>query len=121
MALLGAAIPLMTVIWLAFGGQPPLTALLFFGSVFFLLGAVNSGDTIAHLGYLMEISPDDQRPAYSGYFSMVAAPAALSPVAGALVAEAFSLASVFWLSLAAALVHLYFLRRLLAVGRESGT
>ena len=118
MALLGAAIPLMTVIWLAFGGQPRLTVLYFFGSVFFLLGAVNTGDTIAHLGYLMEISPDDQRPAYSGYFSMVAAPAALSPVAGALVAEAFSLAAVFWLSLAAALVHLYFLRRLLGVRTE---
>ncbi len=41
--------------------------------VFMLLGALGNGITIAMLGSLMEISPDDRRPAYSGYFNAMAA------------------------------------------------
>jgi hypothetical protein len=50
----------------------------------------------------MEISPDDRRPAYSGYFNALAAPAALLPMAGGAVAEAASFAAVFAVSLTAA-------------------
>lgn len=38
---------------------------------------------IAQLGYLMEISPEDARPAYSGYLNMLVAPVTLSPLVGA--------------------------------------
>ncbi|MFY9317482.1 MAG: hypothetical protein WAO95_18235 [Burkholderiales bacterium] len=38
---------------------------------------------IVQLGYLMEVSPDDARPAYSGYFNMLVAPVTLSPLLGA--------------------------------------
>ena len=35
------------------------------------------GVTLGYLDYLMEISPDDRRPAYSAYFNALAFPAAL--------------------------------------------
>jgi hypothetical protein len=41
-----------------------------------------NGVTIGYLGYLMEISPDDRRPAYSAYFNALASPAALAPLVG---------------------------------------
>ena len=58
-------------------------ALAWFGAAFFLIGAASNGAVIAQLGYLMEVSPDSLRPAYSGYFNMLVAPVTLSPIAGA--------------------------------------
>ena len=88
--------------------------LLFFTMVFVVLGAVGNGGTIAQLGYLMEISPDDRRPAYSGYFNAVVAPAALSPLVGAAVVEAVSASAVFAASAAAAALQFFTVRRLRA-------
>lgn len=85
--------PLLALAWIATGGVA--AVLPWFTAVFVLLGAVGNGGTIAQLGYLMEISPDDRRPAYSGYFNALAAPAALLPLAGAVIAEAASYAAVF--------------------------
>jgi len=50
----------------------------------------------------MEISPEDRRPAYSGYFNALSAPAYLLPLVGGVVAAAFGLALVFAISAAAA-------------------
>ena len=83
-----------------------------FATVFFLLGAVGNGITIAVIGYLMEISPDDRRPAYSGYFNALVAPAALLPLAGAAIVEATSLNGVFAVSLGAAFLQFMIIRRL---------
>jgi hypothetical protein len=80
--------------------------------VFVLLGALVNGTTIAMLGYLMEISPDDRRPAYSGYFNALVAPAALLPLVGAVVVAAASLGGVFAVSLAAAVLQYWMVRRL---------
>jgi hypothetical protein len=38
-----------------------------FALLFAAVGALVNGMTISYLGYLMEISPDDRRPAYSAY------------------------------------------------------
>ncbi|MBI2288872.1 MAG: MFS transporter, partial [Betaproteobacteria bacterium] len=81
-AALGALAPLLTLTWIAGDAGRGALALPYFAVVFALLGAVGNGGTIAYLGYLMEISPDDRRPAYSGYFNALAAPAALLPMAG---------------------------------------
>ncbi len=81
-----------------------------------LLGALINGGTIAMLGYLMEISPDDRRPAYSGYFNALVAPAALLPIAGAAIAETVSLSGVFAVSLAAAILQYLTVRRLRHAG-----
>ncbi|MBI4182994.1 MAG: MFS transporter [Proteobacteria bacterium] len=85
-----------------------------FVGVFFVLGAVGNGDTIAQLGYLMEISPDERRPAYSGFFNVLAAPAALLPLLGAAVAEGLSFTALFAVALAAAALQYASVRRLRA-------
>lgn len=111
-AVAGAAAPLLALAWLASDGRWAAIALPYFALVFVLLGAIGNGSTIAYLGYLMEISPDDRRPAYSGYFNALAAPATLFPMAGGAVAEAGSFATVFAVSAAAALLQYVTVRRL---------
>ena len=109
-AAVGALAPLLMLAWLASERTAP--ALAWFMLVFALLGAAGSGGTIAQLGYLMEISPDERRPAYSGYFSALVAPAALLPLAGAVVVEAASAAAVFGISALAAVLQCLAVRRL---------
>lgn len=99
LALLVLPVPKNTV-------MPILTAL------FFALGALANGLTIAVIGLLMEISPDDQRPAYSGYFNGLAAPAFLLPLLGGIAVVMFGINTVFVLSAAAAISQAMFLKRL---------
>ena len=101
--------PLLMLAWLAIGGG---AALAWFTAIFVLLGAVGNGGTIAQLGYLMEISLDDRRPADSGYFNGLVAPAALLPLAGAAIVEVGSYAAVFAVSGVAASLQLLVVRRL---------
>lgn len=109
---LGLLAPSLTLAWIWTGASSPGLLLPCFAIVFFVLGAVGNGGTIAQLGYLMEISPDERRPAYSGYFNALVAPAALSPVAGAAVVAAVSPAMVFAASVAAAALQFLAVRRL---------
>ena len=81
-----------------------------FVAMFFLIGALANGLTIAVIGFLMEISPDDQRPAYSGYFNAITAPAFLLPLLGGLIASTLGLTSVFAISLIAAAAQFLILR-----------
>ncbi|NQU62576.1 MAG: MFS transporter [Rhodospirillales bacterium] len=111
-ALLGAMPPLLIIALSSLGGNWPVPAISGFVVVFFLLGAVGNGITIAMLGYLMEISPNDRRPAYSGYFNALVAPAALLPLAGAVIVEAMSFTGVFAVSLGAAFLQFLIIRRL---------
>ena len=113
-AALGTVAPILTLAWMANDEHWGAAALPYFAVVFALLGAVGNGSTIAYLGYLMEISPDNRRPAYSGYFNGLAAPAALLPMAGGAVAEAGSFAAVFALSLTAAVLQFLMVWRLRA-------
>ncbi len=119
-ALLRSVPPLLTIAWslaVATGSLPTLAG---FALVFFLLGALTNGFTIAMLGYLMEISPDHRRPAYSGYFNALVAPAALLPLAGAAIVEVVSLTAVFAVSLLAALLQFLTVCRLRALPAGSG-
>ncbi len=102
---LNAVGPLAMLFWMAFGSANSPWLLPWFATLFFVIGAVGNGRAIAYIGYLMEISPDDRRPAYSGYFNALIAPAALFPILGAGVAVAFGFATVFALSLAAAVLQ----------------
>ena len=82
-----------------------------FVAVFVVLGALANGLTIAVIGYLMEISPEDRRPAYSGYFNAITAPAFLLPLLAGGTAATFGLPSLFAISaLAAGLQGLLLLR-----------
>ena len=117
-AVLRAAPPVMTLVWVAIAGTWAVPTLAGFTVVFMLLGALGNGGTIAMLGYLMEISPDDRRPAYSGYFNAIVAPAALLPLAGAAIVEATSLNWVFVVSFIAAIVQFLTVRRLRTVSMK---
>ena len=77
--------------------------------VFFILGALANGLTIAVIGLLMEISPDDRRPAYSGCFNALTAPAFVLPLLGGFAVAAFGLWIVFATALAAAIGQATFL------------
>ena len=114
-AALRATPPLLTLIWVSIVGAWAVPSLAGFAVVFLLLGALGNGATIAMLGYLMEISPNHRRPAYSGYFNALVAPAALLPLAGAAIVEATSLTGVFAVSLGAAVLQYLAVRRLRTV------
>lgn len=93
---------------------PPIIVLFLLGSeigiigfvaLFFVIGAMMNGVTIGYLGYLMEISPDERRPAYSAYFNVLASPAALLPLFGALLVSMISIHSVFITAILGALLQ----------------
>jgi len=111
-AVLRTVPPLLALVWSWVAVTWAVPTLAGFAVIFLVLGALGNGITIAMLGYLMEISPDDRRPAYSGYFNALVAPAALLPVAGAAIVEATSLSGVFAVSLGAALLQYLTVRRL---------
>ena len=83
-----------------------------FTALFFLLGALANGLTIAVIGLLMEISPDDLRPSYSGYFNAMTAPAFLLPLLAGFLAALFGLVAVFVISLIAAVLQTGLLMRI---------
>ena len=91
------------------GAQASLAA---FAVLFVFIGALINGMTNGYLGYLMEISPNEQRPAYSAYFNALASPAALLPLAGAAIADVSSLTVVFVVALLAAILQLILYARL---------
>jgi MFS family permease len=88
-------------------------------AVFLLLGALANGLTIAVIGLLMEISPDDRRSAYSGYFNALTAPAFLLPIIGGFAVAALDTWIVFLIALAAALGQSLLLARIKA-GQSGG-
>lgn len=90
----------------------PAQMLYVFVALFFALGALANGLTIAVIGFLMEISPDDMRPAYSGYFNAITAPAFLLPLLAGIIAIIFGLVTVFLISMIAAVLQIYFLMRI---------
>ena len=90
------------------GGLSRLETLIVFAILFVVIGTLVNGMTIGYLGYLMEISPDEKRLAYSAYFNALAAHAALLPLAGAAIEDVLSLKAVFTTALLAAILQLYF-------------
>ena len=120
-AALGTVAPILTLAWITSDGRWAAVALPWFAVIFALLGAMGNGRTIAQLGYLMEISPDDRRPAYSGYFNALVAPAALLPLAAGAVAEVTSFTPVFAASLAAAMLQFRTVRRLRIASGRTGS
>jgi len=104
-ALLRVVPPVATLLLALIPPGSGVAVLAAFACTFFVLGALGNGVTIAVIGYLMEISPDDRRPAYSGYFNAATAPAYLLPVAGGVAVEAAGPELVFGLAAAAAVAQ----------------
>lgn len=104
---LRVAVPLGALVILGVASNlVPGATLVAFAVLFFLAGALVNGMTIGYLGYLMEISPNDRRPAYSAYFNALASPAALLPLLGAAIADVFSLDTVFAIALCASALQI---------------
>ena len=99
-------------IFAAVGDFAPWVMLAAFAALFVFLGALVNGMTIGYLGYLMEISPNEKRPAYSAYFNALASPAALLPLLGAAIADTISLLAVFVAALLAAALQIILYARL---------
>lgn len=99
----GRIVPLVALLTLLMAPLPQaaLTSLLL--AAFLLLGALANGLTIAVIGLLMEISPDDRRPAYSGYFNALTAPAFVLPFVGGFAVAALGIWIVFLIAFVAAL------------------
>ena len=81
-------------------------------ALFLVIGGLANGLTIAVIGFLMEISPDDRRPAYSGYFNAITAPAFLLPLLAGIIATVAGLNIIFILSALAAAMQFFILARL---------
>ena len=116
-AVLRIAPPLAALLLWALVPHASAAILAAFLALFFTLGALVNGTTIAMLGYLMEISPDDRRPAYSGYFNAFVAPASLLPIIGGVIVDALSLPGVFVAAAIAAIGQYLAVRRLREVER----
>ena len=103
---LGRVLPPLAILAIAL--VPDLTGghlLVSLTVVFFVLGALANGLTIAVIGLLMEISPDDRRPAYSGYFNAITAPAFLLPFIAGIFADVAGLLPIFVVSSGSALLQ----------------
>ena len=109
--------PTVILLFLVMGLEAS-TGLAAFAILFGLIGVLLNGMTIGYLGYLMEISPDDRRPAYSAYFNSLASPAALLPLAGAAIVQIVSIHAVFVAAIMAAVVQLMLLHRISKVGAD---
>lgn len=115
LAVTSAVSPLLAIVLPALRLSPEGT-LAGYALVFFFVGASVSGEIIGDLGYLMEISPDDRRPEYSGYMNALVAPSRLLPfVAGALL-EILSFETLFAVAVAAALLGRLAVLRWLGAG-----
>lgn len=97
-AVAGAVSPLLAILLSLFPSPSQVMVIFGYGATFFFLGATLSGGIIADLGYLMEISPDDQRPEYSGYMNTLVAPTRLLPLIAGMLVEAVSFRFVFSLA-----------------------
>lgn len=81
-------------------------------AVFFVIGALQPGVTIAVLGFLMDVSPEARRPAYSGYFSALTAPAYLLPLLGGALLTFAGASVVFALAALGAAAQLVLVHRM---------
>ncbi|AYE86123.1 MULTISPECIES: MFS transporter [Roseobacteraceae] len=104
--------PPIALLFLLLTPVPPEAILPILLVVFFVLGALANGLTIAVIGLLMEISPDDRRPAYSGYFNALTAPAFVLPLFGGFAIVAMGTWIVFAIAFGAALGQATFLTRI---------
>lgn len=104
--------PALAIFLPGVSGLFPRVTLALYAIVFFGLGAVAGGRIIADLGYLLEISPDERRPEYSGYMSVLVAPSRLLPLVAGTLVTVLSFHALFTLAAAAAVVRLGVLSRL---------
>ncbi len=105
-------IPPLVVLALMLSPVAPEIILPVLLAMFFFLGALTNGLTIAVIGLLMEISPDERRASYSGYFNALTAPAFVFPLLGGFAVAASGTWIVFAVALVLSVTQAAFLFRI---------
>jgi len=78
----------------------------FFAVVFFLIGASEAGIDIGFMNYLLEISPEKERPLYIGFLNTVIAPTILISGLGGWIIQVFTLKILFGIVLLTTMIAL---------------
>jgi MFS family permease len=70
-----------------------------YSSIFFFLGAINSGLNIGYMNYLLEISPEPERPIYVGLLHTLTAPTVFLSAVGGIIIQVSSFTFLYILVL----------------------
>jgi MFS family permease len=97
--------PVLALLGVHFLPGLPLVSL---GAVFFLIGSSWGGLGLGYNNYLLDVSPDDQRPAYLGFMNTFLAPALLLSAVGGLIIDWTSYEVLFAIAGGAGLAALVF-------------
>lgn len=100
-----AACPLIVLLATAWA---PLGGMFGFGMVFFFLGSTLSGLSVGHHNYMLDLSPESERPTYLGFMNTFLAPAMLLSALGGYVVELTSFEVLFAITLGASLLAFAF-------------
>jgi MFS family permease len=87
---------------------PPLRGTACFGLVFFFLGFALSGIKLGYINYVLDVSPDAERPTYLGFMNTFLAPVLLLSSIGGLIIQKTSYDVLFGLVIAAGIASLVF-------------
>jgi MFS family permease len=90
----------------------PINGMVGFGAVFFIIGFALSGISLGYTNYMLDISPDTERPTYLGFMNTFLAPVLLLSAVGGLIIEWTSYEVLFASVIAAGLAALLLALRL---------
>ena len=98
----------------------PLRGMTGFGAVFFFLGFTMSGLRLGHSNYMLDLSPESERPTYLGFMNTFLAPVMLLSAVGGYMVERTSFEVLFAVALGAGLLALVFATQLDEPRRRAG-
>ncbi len=87
---------------------PPLHTTRCFGFIFFFLGFALSGIRLGYTNYMLDVSPETERPTYLGFMNTFLAPVLLLSSLGGLIIEKTSYEVLFSIVIIAAVAALVF-------------
>jgi MFS family permease len=90
-----------------------------FIAVFFLLGFAMSGLSLGHNNYMLDLSPESERPMYLGFMNTFLAPVMLLSAVGGVIVERLSFEVLFAIALGSSLLALAFAAQLHEPRRSS--
>jgi MFS family permease len=116
-ALVSAASPAIALLTTV---AAPLRGMFTFGTVFFFLGFTMSGLRLGHSNYMLDLSPESERPTYLGFMNTFLAPVMLLSAVGGLLVEKTSFEVLFVVALGAGAVAFLFATQLEEPRRQPG-
>jgi MFS family permease len=98
----------------------PFRGMFGFGTVFFFLGFTMSGLRLGHSNYMLDLSPESERPTYLGFMNTFLAPVMLLSAFGGFLVERTSFEVLFAVALGAGALALLFATQLEEPRRKTG-